>query len=177
MFTSEQTVGRAGLARALTIVLFALSGALGLPAPSAGAANAVYGGTLTRSGDALVLKANAAGTTLKSAVLAWSAPCVSGNTYGFARAVKVFPASAGVLHPGAFETSRNGRGSFRARFFYTRRTSTGSALESMTLTGRFKPGSASGTLKADVMFTDAPPLSATPPDHVTVLDTDRKSVV
>jgi hypothetical protein len=123
-------------------------------APSAGAADNVYGGT-TSAGEAIVLRADKSGATLKSAVIGWRADCSDGGDFPGYTELTATDAQPG-FSPGYRDLlmSRNAKG----RFAGTQIGGGGDGTTVMTLsvdvTGKLAPARASGTLHAVVKSMD-----------------------
>lgn len=123
-------------------------------APPAFAADSVYGGT-TSAGEAIVLKADASGKALKTAVIAWRADCSDGTSFPGNTELTATVAEPGFT-PGYRDLlmSRNAKG----RFAGTQVGGGGSGTTLMTLTvdvtGKLGPARASGTLHGLVKAMD-----------------------
>jgi hypothetical protein len=123
-------------------------------APPAGAADSVYGGT-TSAGEAIVLKADASGKTLESAVIGWRAKCSDDSAIWGYTELTATEAEPGFT-PGYRDLlmSRNAKG----RFAGTQIGGGGTAATLMTLSvdvaGRLALARATGTLHAIVKATD-----------------------
>ena len=101
--------------------------------PPALAADAVYGGTTSRGGDPIVLKADSAATTLRKLAVSWDAPCSDGGI--LPRPVR---AHAGRNRPSASPPARRSCWSPR-----TRRGASRACSSSATTSGRTSPPSRS----------------------------------
>jgi hypothetical protein len=127
--------------------------ALALP-PPAPAADSVFGGT-TRSGDPIVVKADAKLAELRSAVIGWRAPCGDGRRYGDDAVLEAVDGLPGFA-PAADEllVSRNARGRFKGSQLSFADLGTATAAVSVELAGKLARTRASGTLSAIVKVAD-----------------------
>jgi hypothetical protein len=123
-------------------------------APPAGAADSVYGGT-TSAGEPIVLKADASGKALKSAVIGWRAKCSDGGYFPGSTELTATNAEPGFA-PGYRDLlmSRNAKGRFAGTQIGG--GGTGTMLMTMTvdLTGKLGAARASGTLHGLVKARD-----------------------
>jgi hypothetical protein len=123
-------------------------------APPAGAAVSVYGGT-TSAGEAIVLKADASGAALKSAVIGWRAKCSDGGYFPGYTELAATVAEPG-FSPGYRDLlmSRNAKG----RFAGTQVGGGGDATMAMAftvdVTGKLGKARATGTLRGVVKAID-----------------------
>jgi hypothetical protein len=133
----------------------ALAAALPLVAvPPAFAASGVFGGS-TSAGEAIVLTTDAKAKKLRSAVIAWDAPCADGRS--FPMAVELAPVAAEPgFTPGPDDllVSRNAKGRFAGRQFAVWGLGTQSAIINVELSGKLRAARASGRLKATVSILD-----------------------
>jgi hypothetical protein len=119
--------------------------------PAAHAADAVYGGTTT-DGDAIVVTADAAATKLRSIAISWRATCgpEPGNWIPGGGVLTPAEPVAGFA-PGADEllVSKNAKGVFAGT-----QLAGGAGPMVADLTGKLKPGKATGTLSVTVKLLD-----------------------
>jgi hypothetical protein len=119
-------------------------------APAASAADAVFGGS-TSASEAIVIKADKTAKKLRSAVIGWSAKCGDGMYFDLATELTPSSASPGFSpEPSDLLVSRNRKGSFAGTQLAGQDLGDATAAVKVTLTGRLRPKSASGTLSADV---------------------------
>ena len=123
--------------------------------PPAFAADAVYGGSTTRGGDPIVLKANPAASELRMVAISWDAAC--GDGMGFPGATELTPVkpTAGFA-PGSDELliSQNAKGRFKGTQLSSSDLGANAAAIQVELAGKLKPNGASGTLSAIVKIFD-----------------------
>jgi hypothetical protein len=128
-------------------------------APSAGAAEPVYGGT-TSDHEPIVLKADADGQSVTSMVIGWSAKCEDGTYFfggGRFAATKKLPGITPAL--GELVMSRNAKGKFtgsRGSGGFAGALTTAIVLD---VAGKIGPKKANGTLHAVVNLFDATTLA------------------
>jgi hypothetical protein len=118
------------------------------------AADAVFGGT-AKTGAPIVLKADPDTQQLRSIVLTWDAPCSDGRNYpGGGQLDAVEPVEG--FSPGSRElmVSRNAKGRFAGVQLGSSDLGTAVAAVQVQLTGKLKPGRASGTLSAIAKVVD-----------------------
>lgn len=137
----------AGSAAALAITLGAAPGAL--------AAGAVFGGSTT-GGEAIVLTGDKAAKTLRSAVIAWNAKCADGQSLAWSTELTPTSASPG-FSPGARDllVSRNRKGRFAGTQLLGLGFGDVSAAVKVSLDGKLRAKSASGTLSAEVTIIES----------------------
>ena len=125
--------------------------ALTLAAPSTSfAANTVFGGSTT-GGDPIALTADKKAAKLKSAVIAWVAPCDDGMRFPVSLNVKAVEPEPGFEpEPRDLAVTRNAKGRFAGTQTGTRDLGEQVAIVSTTLAGKLRRGKGSGTLSADV---------------------------
>lgn len=149
--------------RPIVSVLPLLAVALAAAAP-ASAATTTYGGS-TKLGDAIVLTADAKGRSISRAVIAFRAPCDSGQRYAFHAVVPVTRAPGGHAPArasgGAFPlnrivTSRNGGGRVTGVYVAATRTDAGSAILRMDFSARLTRTGARGTISVLITEWDKP---------------------
>jgi hypothetical protein len=135
---------RAGLAGAAVALVTTLAAA-----PGALAKNAVYGGE-TSGDEAIVLTADKAGKTLRSAVIAWQADCgeSSWSDGGLITPITSAPRSTDLL------VSRNAKGRFAGKQHRDLGSPDQLAAVDVAFAGRMGATKASGTLSATVVITD-----------------------
>jgi hypothetical protein len=122
-------------------------------APSA-AASAVFGGS-TRGDEPIVLRADGKAKKLRSVVIAWEATCGDGRNFPGAGELTAVRDEPGLVpDPGDLVTSRNARGRFAGTQLATYDMGTQGADVVLTISGKLRPGRASGTLSADVTIVD-----------------------
>ena len=125
--------------------------ALTLAAPSTSlAANTVFGGSTT-GGDAIALTADKKAAKLKSAVIAWVAPCDDGMRFPVSLNVTaVNPDQGFESGPRDLAVTRNAKGRFTGTQTGARDLGEQVAIVSTKLAGKLRRGKASGTLSAHV---------------------------
>jgi hypothetical protein len=136
------------------------------------AADAVFGGT-AKSGAPIVLKADPDTQQLRSIVLTWDARCSDGHTFpGGGQLTPVEPVAG--FSPGSRELliSRNAKGRFAGVQLGSSDLGTAVAAIQVQLSGKLKPGRASGTLSAIAKVVDK-----ASGNEVTSCDTGRLSWV
>ena len=124
-------------------------------APPAGAADSVYGGT-TSAGEAIVLRADASGAKLTSAVIGWRAKCSDGGYFpGYSELTATV--SEPGFNPGYRDLmmSRNAKGRFAGTQFGGGGSQTMLMALTVDVAGKLAPARATGTLHAIVKATDA----------------------
>jgi hypothetical protein len=134
----------------------ALAGSL-IATPPAFARGAVFGGT-TKGGKAIVLRTNPKATTLKSAVIAWSADCPDGRRFSDASEVTAAADMNEMGMPpdsGDLVVTRNRRGRFAGTQIENFAVGDSIAGVTVMVSGRMKGKRAKGTLQADVISLDA----------------------
>jgi hypothetical protein len=123
-------------------------------APSARAAEAVYGGT-TSDGEPIVLTAGSDLQSLASAVVGWSAKCDDGSRFSNATALSAATATPG-FSPGYHDLlmSRNAKGRFAGKQLGGGGNETVAMAMVIDLAGKLGPARASGTLHAVAKLVD-----------------------
>ena len=123
--------------------------------PPAFAADAVYGGTTSRGGDPIVLKADSAATTVRKLAVSWDAPCSDGASFPSRSELTPVKPTAG-FSPGAQEllVSQNAKGRFKGVQLVAYDLGANVAAVQVEIAGKLKPKSASGTLSAIVKIAD-----------------------
>jgi hypothetical protein len=119
------------------------------------AANGVYGGT-TSDDEPIVLTTDAKGMKLRSAVVAWEAPCKSGPRFPMAIALEPVKPEPG-FSPGPQDllVSRNAKGRFAGTQLAGMSLGDQTAAISVDLSGRLRGSGGSGKLVAAVTIFDA----------------------
>jgi hypothetical protein len=163
------TVGKspqeATMRRHRRVVASALAAAFSLiVVPPTFAASGVFGGS-TSAGEAIVLKTDAKAKKLRSAVIAWRAPC--SDDRHFPMAVELTPVAdepGFTAGPEDLVMSKNAKGRFTGtEVAIFRLSDTQSAVAEVKLKGKLRPARSSGTLTATVTILDA----TTPMEAVT----------
>jgi hypothetical protein len=123
--------------------------------PPAFGANGIYGGT-TSDNEAIVIATDAKGQKLRSANVAWQAPCNSGPRFPMAIALTPVKAEPG-FSPGPEDlvVSRNAKGRFAGTQVAGLIFGDQSAVLSVDLSGRLRGARGSGKLIAAVTIFDA----------------------
>ncbi len=123
--------------------------ALTFAAPSTSlAANTVFGGSTT-GGDAIALTADKKAAKLKSAVIAWVAPCDDGMRFPVSLNVTAVKPDKGFESgPRDLAVTRNAKGRFTGTQTGARDLGEQVAVVSTKLAGKLRRGKASGTLSA-----------------------------
>jgi hypothetical protein len=124
-------------------------------APPARAADSVYGGT-TSAGEAIVLKADASGAALKSAVIGWRADCSDGGYFSNFTELTATVAEPG-FNPGYRDLlmTRNAKGRFAGTQLGGGSVGAMAMALTVDLTGKLGPARATGTLHAVVKVMDS----------------------
>lgn len=136
---------------------FVVAAALAVIAtPPAFGANGVYGGS-TSDDEPIVITTDAKGKKLRSAVIAWRAPCASGRGFRMAISLRAVEAEPGFSPgPQYLAVSRNAKGRFAGtQLAAMRLIGDATAGISVDLSGRLRASRASGRLVAAVTITDA----------------------
>jgi hypothetical protein len=122
--------------------------------PQAHAADAVFGGS-TRSADPIVVKADPDVTELRSIAISWRADCSDGRFYPSAgELTPVEPLASFSPGPSELLVSRNAKGRFAGTQLGSADLGDAVGVISVDVTGKLKPGRASGTLSAIVKVAD-----------------------
>jgi hypothetical protein len=124
--------------------------------PPAFGANGVYGGT-TSDDEPIVITTDAKGNKLRSAVVAWRAPCTSGRGFRMAISLRPVRAEPGFSpEPQDLVVSRNAKGRFAGtQLAAVSLVGDATAGISVDLSGRLRGSRASGKLVAAVTISDA----------------------
>lgn len=148
------------------VAAFVVAAALScIATPPAFSANGVYGGT-TSDDDPIVITTDAKGKKLRSAVVAWAAPCQSGTRFPMATTLTAVNAEPGFSPgPDDLVVSRNAKGRFAGTQLAGMRFGDLTAGIAVDLSGRLRDSRASGKLVAAITITDA---AGTEVDHCDV---------
>jgi hypothetical protein len=130
-------------------LLAASAAAVLAAAPSAQAADAVFGGT-TKTREPLVLKADKRVSALRSVIVGVEAQCSGGQFYPVWGEYPVAQAAPGFEADDNFMATRNKRGRFAGKVESTEPLSDGQANVSVDVAGRMTRSAARGTMSATV---------------------------
>jgi hypothetical protein len=137
------------------IVASALAAAVSLVVvPPTFAASGVFGGA-TSDDEAIVLTTDAKAKRLRSAIIAWEADCDDGRLFPAASELTAVAPSPGFTPaPDELLMSKNGKGRFSGTQFAASDLGAQVAAISVDVTGRLRPASARGRLRATVSILD-----------------------
>jgi hypothetical protein len=138
---------------ARTVAGVVAAGVTLVAAPPAVAAS-VFGGT-TRADEPIVLRADGKARKLRSLVIAWEAACGDGRHFPVAGELTAVREEPGfVPDPADLVTSRNARGRFAGTQIAAYDLGSQVAGVVASISGKLRPGRASGRLSADVTILD-----------------------
>jgi hypothetical protein len=134
-------------------------------APSALAAGSVFGGS-TRAGEPIVLTADRATKTLKSAVVVVRAKCSNGRGFPLSGNLTAVKRSPGFT-PGPYDlvVTRNAKGRFAGKVHAAEDLGDLMALATTTLSGKLSAKRATGWLQLDISILDKQTMAETVSCH------------